>query len=303
MDGRPAPLVLLGGSGLGGWIWERVTPLLEAAGHRVVTPRLRGIDGDPTPAAEVTLTSWVDDVVAALETVETDDASGAESAGEGPDLGSPGVESAAQGPPGPEGVTIVAHSFAAFIVAGVLARQRASTPPPATSERISARTPATSEGIPAPRTTPVRSVVMIDAVLPTPGRSWFDQQGPGASEVMPLLAVDGATPWFTRQEIDALFPGHGLTDDDYAWMAERVSGQPLGTYAEPAADLELTDAGFDLGYVRCLRTDPPTSHVTAESPGWRYREIDAGHWPMVTAPDETARVILDLVQSQGLSRE
>ncbi|MGC5615938.1 alpha/beta hydrolase [Georgenia sp. Z1491] len=277
----PSTLVLVGGSGLGGWVWERVVPLLERRGHRVVTPHLRGIDGDPTPAAEVTLSDWADDLAAA-------------------------VEGEADGQGG-KGVTVVAHSFAAYVTAGALVRLSTSgrTParavaPPVTSERTPARpsTPlTTSAHAPAPRTSAVRAVVMVDAVLPSPGRSWFDQQRPGAAEVMPLLAVDGATPWFTRQEIDALFPGHGLTDADHAWMASRVSGQPLGTYAEPAPDFELADSGVALGYVRCLRTDPPTSSVTASTPGWSYREIDAGHWPMVTAPEETAAVLDELARS------
>ncbi|SDS70685.1 Pimeloyl-ACP methyl ester carboxylesterase [Friedmanniella luteola] len=43
-----APLVLVPGYWLGGWAWERVTPLLEAAGHPVTALTLPGLDpGDP----------------------------------------------------------------------------------------------------------------------------------------------------------------------------------------------------------------------------------------------------------------
>ncbi|MGO1173852.1 MAG: alpha/beta fold hydrolase [Actinomycetaceae bacterium] len=251
----PAPsvpgrsLVLLGGSGLGGWIWDGVAPSLLELGHRVSTPRLRGIDGDPTPAKDVTLSDWVEDVRSAL------------AAGGGPH-------------------TVVAHSFAAYVVAGVLAAQVRDE-----RERGGER--------PADR---IDSVIMIDAVLPEPGRSWFDLQGDGAEDVMSLLAVDGAIPWFSRREIDALFPGHGLSGADYEWMAARVSGQPLGTYVEKAVDLPIERAGVDLAYVQCLHTDPPTSGITADTPGWRFAALDAGHWPMVTHPEETVRVIDELVR-------
>lgn len=37
--------------------WERVVPLLERPGHRVVTPNLAGV-GDPTPASDISLALW-----------------------------------------------------------------------------------------------------------------------------------------------------------------------------------------------------------------------------------------------------
>lgn len=38
-----ATFVLVHGSNFGGWIWNRVTPLLRAAGHEVYTPTLSGL--------------------------------------------------------------------------------------------------------------------------------------------------------------------------------------------------------------------------------------------------------------------
>jgi len=53
-----AAFVLVHGAWHGGWCWERVAPLLEAAGHRVLAPDLLGMGSDPTPLAEVTLARW-----------------------------------------------------------------------------------------------------------------------------------------------------------------------------------------------------------------------------------------------------
>jgi pimeloyl-ACP methyl ester carboxylesterase len=51
--------VLVHGAWHGGWCWERVTPLLERAGHVVSAPDLPGHGNDRTPIADVTLERYV----------------------------------------------------------------------------------------------------------------------------------------------------------------------------------------------------------------------------------------------------
>ncbi len=62
--GKPeaATYVLVSGAWHASWCWERVTPLLEAAGHRVIAPDLLGMGKDKTPVAEVTLAAWADQI-------------------------------------------------------------------------------------------------------------------------------------------------------------------------------------------------------------------------------------------------
>ena len=55
--------ILIHGGFHGGWCWERVAPLLEAAGHAVIAPDLPGMGDDPTPHDRVTLASTVDFVI------------------------------------------------------------------------------------------------------------------------------------------------------------------------------------------------------------------------------------------------
>jgi pimeloyl-ACP methyl ester carboxylesterase len=57
-----ASFVLVSGSWHAAWCWERITPLLEAKGHRVAAPDLLGMGKDPTPAATVTLAGWAEQV-------------------------------------------------------------------------------------------------------------------------------------------------------------------------------------------------------------------------------------------------
>jgi pimeloyl-ACP methyl ester carboxylesterase len=50
-----ANFLLIHGACHGGWCWERVAPLLEAAGHSVAAPDLPGHGDDATPMSELSL--------------------------------------------------------------------------------------------------------------------------------------------------------------------------------------------------------------------------------------------------------
>jgi pimeloyl-ACP methyl ester carboxylesterase len=50
--------VLIAGAWHGAWCWEKITPLLEAQGHRVLTPELPATGADPSDPSGVTLESW-----------------------------------------------------------------------------------------------------------------------------------------------------------------------------------------------------------------------------------------------------
>ena len=50
--------VLIAGAWHGAWCWQRLTPLLEAQGHRVLTPELPATGSDTSDPGSVTLESW-----------------------------------------------------------------------------------------------------------------------------------------------------------------------------------------------------------------------------------------------------
>jgi pimeloyl-ACP methyl ester carboxylesterase len=79
----------------GGWCWEKVTPLLTAAGHRVYTPTLTGL-GDRAHLArpDVNLDTHIQDVVAFLEMEDLRD------------------------------VMLVGHSYAGMVISAVAERAR-----------------------------------------------------------------------------------------------------------------------------------------------------------------------------------
>ena len=63
-----ATFVLIHGAYRGGWSWQRVRRLLQAAGHEVFAPSLTGAGERVHLNTEsITLTTWIDDVVKLLE--------------------------------------------------------------------------------------------------------------------------------------------------------------------------------------------------------------------------------------------
>lgn len=59
--------VLVHGGFVGGWLWEKMVPLLEDAGHRVEAPDLPGHGEDRTPIPEVSLQGYADRISEVLD--------------------------------------------------------------------------------------------------------------------------------------------------------------------------------------------------------------------------------------------
>ena len=65
-----ANYVLVHGSAHGSWCWERVVPLLEGQGHRVVAVDLPGNGHDDTALADVTLETYAEYVRGVLDSLD-----------------------------------------------------------------------------------------------------------------------------------------------------------------------------------------------------------------------------------------
>ncbi len=92
MDALPA-IVLVHGSWFGGWCWRRVEDRLRAQGFRVFSPTMTGVgDRSHLLTSEITLETWITDIVQVLEAEELKD------------------------------VVLVGHSFGGRVVTGVVDR-------------------------------------------------------------------------------------------------------------------------------------------------------------------------------------
>jgi pimeloyl-ACP methyl ester carboxylesterase len=138
----------------------------------------------------------------------------------------------------------------------------------------------------------LRELVHLDSWVPEPGESVLDlldeqRRTDLESRVDPAgrIVVDP----------DEALDGWAVTDpDDRAWMAPRLRPSPLGGIADalplgpvpdlPRRYLHCTDKPGDDGFAA-------TAAVAAQDPAWAFAEVDAGHVPMVTAPEELAEVL------------
>jgi len=63
-------VLLIHGGGHGTWCWYKITPKLELAALRAIAPDSAGLGDDGTPASEVPLQRWVDDVCRILDELD-----------------------------------------------------------------------------------------------------------------------------------------------------------------------------------------------------------------------------------------
>lgn len=61
--------VLIHGAWHGGWCWEKIIPLIENHGHKVIAPDLPGHGKDKTPVNKISLKSYTDYVSQILDSV------------------------------------------------------------------------------------------------------------------------------------------------------------------------------------------------------------------------------------------
>lgn len=168
-------------------------------------------------------------------------------------------------------VTLVAHSFAGYLAAALV-------------EEDPAR---------------LGQLILLDAVLPQANHCFFDSIGADAAAYMTGLAVPGpdgqgpVVPWFSSDQLDSMYPGHGMTPQTVAWVQSLAAPQPLSIYRSVPTHRTLQDSSVPTTYIRCRHTPPPTD--TAALPEhWRQVDLNAGHWPMFTAPTELTTALTKL---------
>jgi len=135
----------------------------------------------------------------------------------------------------------------------------------------------------------VVGAVYVDAILPAPGRSWFDTAPPDlAAHVRGLAGADGLLPpwhtWFGPSAPDELLPD---PDARAAFVAE-VPRLPLAYFSErtPASGPALPWSA----YVQ-LSSAYDDEAATATREGWPLVRLDADHLAPVTRPALVAEAL------------
>jgi pimeloyl-ACP methyl ester carboxylesterase len=141
--------------------------------------------------------------------------------------------------------------------------------------------------------TPADMVIGVDAPAPIAGQRAIDIRPPGIPE--PDL---DRTTWLDAWPVQA---GDGLSEEQAAWMNERLRPEPVGPSLDVIDDVASSVAGLATGHLFFDRT--PAGHpVTVTRPaveqsGMPVRTIDAGHDGIISHPEAVAEALLSLVDA------
>ena len=86
-----------------------------------------------------------------------------------------------------------------------------------------------------------------------------------------------------------------LDAETRAWALARYTPHPVAPLEAPMEPTRFWDEKWSATVIRCRRAvNPPEAHQrrTAERLGGAYHELDTGHYPMLSQPDELTRLLL-----------
>ncbi len=138
----------------------------------------------------------------------------------------------------------------------------------------------------------ISRLVFLDALVPQPGQSVQDIVERPA-DAPPYIFTDLARGPSKANMAAGLFAE--LDGEAKAWALERATLHPIGLSDQGPGELDaFWDTPWPATVIRCTRSaNPPLSHqrATSERLNAAWHELDAGHYPMLTHPDETVTLI------------
>jgi len=165
-------------------------------------------------------------------------------------------------------VYLVGHSYAGAVIAGV-------------ADRIPSR---------------LHKLIFLDAMIIEDGQSPISLQPKAVQEVQlkNIQRKENFAPFDV-----ALF---GVTAPSMvAWVKDRLSPQPFGTFAQRLHLKNPYGNGLPLVYIACTDPQLPIMKEMSEKVradhklNWQYREIATGHDAMLTEPKKLADMLMELV--------
>lgn len=147
-------------------------------------------------------------------------------------------------------------------------------------------------------------LLYLDAVIPEDGQTGFDLLPPDVRRVRQQQVLDdGEGWWMAPPPLAAL----GVTSPaDVAWVGDRLTPQPLGTYTSPVSVSNPAARRLPRTYVQCLNgafvpvTEPFARR--AEQRGSTVRRLPCGHAAPIVAAEQVAGLVLEALPSDGGAR-
>ena len=138
----------------------------------------------------------------------------------------------------------------------------------------------------------IQRLVFIDALCPLPGESAAIINGRPARNAQGLAY--GLSP--AERQTNAFA---GVPSPIREWAVERYTLQPSAPTEDPADLRKFWSQSWRVDVLNSKQSPhPPEAHQrrTAEKLGGTYREIDAGHYPMLSHPDEIVDYLLAMAE-------
>lgn len=165
-----------------------------------------------------------------------------------------------------DGIVLCGHSYGGMVVAGA-------------ADRL------------APR---IKSLVFLDAFVPTNGKSLFDLQPPEMAARMREEAELGGEGWRIKRLGDNYF--HVTDPQDAARLDRRAVDHPIGTMAQKAKLTGAWETIPHLVYIRAARhTRGPFGQFLERyrrDERWQCFELPCGHRVMLELPDALTGILL-----------
>ena len=139
-------------------------------------------------------------------------------------------------------------------------------------------------------------LVYVDAVVPQPGESWCSTHEAATREAR--IAASEASHDYSFPPPDPSV--YGLAGDQHEWVRRRQVRHPGHTYTAPLVFDAQRVAGVRRTFIDCTHPPLPTIDVSRRrvrdagfwGAPWRVLEMQTGHDPMVSAPNDLAQILL-----------
>jgi pimeloyl-ACP methyl ester carboxylesterase len=138
----------------------------------------------------------------------------------------------------------------------------------------------------------IARIVYLDAIFPEPGKSLVSDSTPAMIVGAKASLIDGfRLPTFPPQAF-------GVTDPaQVAWLNRRLTTIPWAALTDPVPSLGATFGAAEKHYIAATKNTldgSKVSAVRAKAAGWTMHSLDAGHDTMITAPVETAALLMKI---------
>jgi len=142
-------------------------------------------------------------------------------------------------------------------------------------------------------------LVYVNGVVPRDGEAMVDQlaavRGPQFTAWVRghIERKDGfLPPPATPQEVERRW---GISDpSDLAWVLSRVTPQPVAAFAQPVRTGRSEAQLIPRCFIGSSESGFDSVAEMARKAGWGLFQIDTGHDPMITKPEELAEILLQI---------